>query len=197
MVILEGTRRSGKSYTTKFIEDNFAFYNVYKDQGIRILQDTASLVDVDDYVIGRDLAYAQLMKIMPDKMIKRIFFDRQYLSSYVYGQFYRDKYNKQFWTDHIHRVEEVYGENFLKNSMMIIFIELESWHFEKIAKLNRKKDVFECDNIDSYKRQYELYQEVLDITQAPVFKMKAFQDLAYLTKFFTSVWKKNNTAINV
>ncbi len=193
MVILEGIRRCGKSYTTSFVETNFPFYVVYKDEGINIIK--GSPVDIDDYVVGRDLAYAQLISEMPTKAIKRLFFDRQYLSSYVYGQFYRNKYDKSFWVNHIKQVEEIYGKEFISQYLSIVFIELEDTDFEKIANIQRNKDSLETNDIDAYKRQYELYQEALEITTVPTYRMKAFQDVSYLTNYFTNIWRKTHIPV--
>lgn len=192
MIILEGIRRSGKSFTTKFIEDYFPFYVVYKDDGVRLIKD--SPIDIDDYVIGRDLAYAQFIKTMPEKAINRLFLDRQYLTSYVYGQFYRDKYDKEFWAKHIQKVEAQYGDDFIEKFMSILFIEMNEDDLVKAANLDRDKDDLEDNDIQSYIKQYELYQEVLSITKVPVYRMKAFQDSAYLTKFFSGLWKKTHNA---
>lgn len=190
MIILEGIRRSGKTYTTDFVKDNFPFYIVYKDEGMSIIKNTP--IDIDDYVIGRDLAYAQFVKTLPEKAINRLFLDRQYFTSYVYGQFYRNKYDKQFWADHIQRVESQYGDDFIKKFMSVLFIEMTEDDLKHAAKTARYKDELESDFIDDYKRQYELYQEVLEITKLPVHRMRAFQNNAYLTDFFTALWKKTH-----
>lgn len=190
MIILEGIRRSGKTYTTIFVRDNFPFYIVYKDEGIRLIKDTP--VDIDDYVVGRDLAYAQFVKTLPEKAINRLFLDRQYFTSYVYGQFYRNKYDKQFWANHIRRVEAQYGDEFIEKFMSVVFIEMDEQDLKRAANTARYKDALESNTLDDYKRQYELYQEIFEITKVPIYRMKAFQNAAYLTDFFTALWKNTH-----
>lgn len=195
MIILEGIRRSGKTYTTEFVSQSFPFYIVYKDEGMRIIRDKP--IDIDDYVIGRDLAYAQFAKTLPDKAVDRLFLDRQYFTSYVYGQFYRKKYDKEFWADHIRLVESHYGDYFIENFMSLVFIDMNEDDLKSVAKMSRKKDHLESSAFDDYKRQYELYQEALEITKVPVHRMKAFQSNDYLVKFFTQFLRDKNDSTDI
>lgn len=59
MIILEGVRRSGKSFTTETITKRIPSVIQYKDLGMRLIDH--ALVDPDCYSIGRDLAYAQFL----------------------------------------------------------------------------------------------------------------------------------------
>lgn len=171
MVVIEGIRRSGKSHTLEVLGANKPDLYYYKDKGVMYAMKKS--IDVDDYVIGRDLTYAQLFYNLPVAAFKNLVFDRQYWTSYVYGQFYRDKYNKEFWVDHIHSVENMYGE--LLENICIVLITLSDDDFKRIAEMQRQKDHLESADIDGYKRQYELYQELLDISNAAVVKLPAFQ----------------------
>jgi thymidylate kinase len=184
MYIIEGVRRSGKTHTLEIIDKFFIGYHFYKDLGMRLIKD--SPIDTDDFSIGRDYALAQfILKIDSSSFENLLIIDRQYFSSYVYGQFYRHKYDKQFWKDHILKVEKIYGD--FINNIKVIFIELTEEDFKFMAEMGRQKDWLEDSDINSYKAQYELYLEALEISKARIFKMKAFQGEGYINYFFNKV----------
>ena len=59
LVILEGIRRSGKSFTIDVLKKRSPNLVHYKDAGMRIIDH--EIVDPDQYAIGRDFAYAQFL----------------------------------------------------------------------------------------------------------------------------------------
>lgn len=187
MIVIEGIRRSGKTHTVDIIKSNNKNLIFYKDLGVMYAMKNG--IDVDDYVIGRDLSYAQLFSNTQPDIFNNIFFDRQYLSSYVYGQYYRDKYDKVFWRDHIRRVEELYAKAGILNKIEILFIQLSDTDIDNIHKIKRNKDHLEDENTDGYKRQYELYQEALSITSAKLNFIKGFKEEEYITKRFTEIYE--------
>jgi len=187
LVILEGIRRSGKSHTIDIIKKNNLNLLFYKDHGVMYAMNNN--IDVDDYVISRDLTYAQLFTETKPDFLNKIIFDRQYLSSYVYGQYYRNKYDKSFWRDHIKKVEELYYKADLLDHIKIVFIKLNDNELTNIAKMNRAKDQLEDNNLDGYKRQYDLYQEALLITKADVHYIEGFKDREYIIKRFTEIFE--------
>lgn len=187
MVIIEGIRRSGKSHTFEVLEEHKPELYYHKDKGV--IHAMKRGISVDDYVIGRDMTYAQLFYKLPTAAFKNIVFDRQYWTSYVYGQFYRDKYNKDFWMDHIHAVENEYAE--MLDNVCVVLITLKDTDFKYIAEMSRQKDHLESTNIDEYKRQYELYQELLDISNVAVVKMPAFQPETEILGLFEKALQTN------
>jgi thymidylate kinase len=181
MIILEGIRRSGKSFTLEVLEKAYGgVFTFFKDEGMRLIR--GSTIDIDDYAIGRDCAYAQLCS--KTSFFERIVFDRQYISSYVYGQFYRNRYDKDFWVDHIKKVENIYGENKPK----IIFLDLKKEDFERISEMNRSKDDLESSDISGYLKQYELYKDALSISKSSIFVMDSFKSKEYIEEFFRGVF---------
>jgi len=185
LIVIEGIRRSGKTYLVDTIKNKNNDVIFYKDRGVMYAM--KNNIDVDDYVIGRDLTYAQLFSNTKPDIFNNIVFDRQYLSSYVYGQYYRNKYNKVFWRDHIRKVENLYESAGILDQIKILFIELDESDFEKIANMNRNKDHLENNNIVEYKEQYYLYKEALSITKANVSYIKAFQDSEKINKRFNDI----------
>lgn len=188
MIILESCRRAGKTYTCEKVEQYFSHIQIYKDFGIRIIKNINANIDIDDYAIGRDLAYAQFLPSLPNDLVSNLLIDRQYLSTCVYGICYRDKYDKKFWFEHIKRVEELYKNMGMKIS--ILFIELEQKDFHKIASMGRKKDWLEDDDEQGYHIQYELYEDFLAHTSFPIVRMKAFQDDEYIISKISEVLDK-------
>lgn len=182
MVIIEGIRRSGKTFVSEVIRKNFINVTVHKDEWMKHIYKN---VDIDDFVIGRDITYAQIIP----KIKNNIFvFDRQYISSYVYGQFYRKKYNKSFWKEHINKVEEIYGD-YIRN-ITIVFITLNEEDFKKVSAINRNKDKLETDNINDYIKQYELYFEAINnITKANIINLKYFSDEKTIINIFNDILK--------
>jgi thymidylate kinase len=181
MVCIEGIRKSGKTYTIDVIRKNFPQVIVYKDLGIRDI--APKEVSIDDFSIGRDFTYAQCLPKLVGDAHKNIVFDRQYWSSYVYGQAWRNKYNNEFWTNHIHKVEETYGD-WLKN-IHVVFITLTDSDFQRIEEMNRKKDRW--DGIADFEKQYDLYLEVVVKTKLPygnVHLLSAFSNDAFIIDFF-------------
>ena len=178
MVILESTRRSGKSYTCEKVEQYFSNIRIYKDFGLRILNKINTKIDIDDYCIGRDLAYAQFIPTLPFEVENNLLLDRQYISTCVYGLYYRSKYNKQFWVKHLQRVEELYKN--IGTKVIILFIELTNKDFQRISSMGRKKDWLEEDGEQGYRNQYELYEFFLKETSFHIIRMKAFQDDEYI-----------------
>jgi len=156
---------------------------------MRLIADTN--VDPDDYAIGRDLAYAQALPTLIDDLLfkNNLAFDRGYWSSYVYGQSWRNKYSKDFWKSHIFRVEEVLGDS-LKD-IHIVFITLTEENFNRIENMGRNKDKWEITN--DFRKQYDLYLEVLDITTLPphnVHLLPAFQSDETINKFFNNILQR-------
>ena len=178
MIIIEGIRRSGKTFTINTIQKHYTDWINYKDKGMRMIKDTE--IDVDDYAIGRDMAYAQLFPTIPYIIFNRMLVDRQYWSSYVYGQFYRGKYDKEFWTDHITRVENLLFQENIQDHLHILLIRPEEDDFKRMSEMGRRKDWLEDEDIESYKRQWELYEELLEISAANVRFLKPFQDEEYI-----------------
>jgi hypothetical protein len=170
MLILEGIRRSGKSFTLDVFEKYFSQPRCFKDFGIRAIKDLN--ICTDAYAIGRDLAYAQFLPTLPSSVVDNIIFDRQYISSCVYGLYYRNKYNKDFWIEHMKRIENLYSSAGL--NITTVFLKLKDSDFHKIASMNRKKDDLEDDNELSYREQYDLYEELLNFSSFPVFELEAF-----------------------
>jgi thymidylate kinase len=180
MIIIEGIRRSGKTYTLETVQRNFKDVIHYKDKGMRMIKDTE--IDPDDYAIGRDMAYAQLFPTIPFIIFNRMIVDRQYWSSYVYGQFYRGRYDKEFWMEHIHRVENLLFQEGIDRHIHILLIKPDEDDFKRMAEMGRQKDWLEDDNIESYKQQWRLYEELLEISSANVRFLKPFQDEEYIVK---------------
>lgn len=178
MIIIEGVRRSGKSFTVEVIQKNYPDWVYYKDYGMRIIKDTE--IDPDDYAIGRDMAYAQFFPKIPFIVFDRMFVDRQYWSSYVYGQFYRKRYSKEFWTEHIERVENTMFQEGVWEHIHILLIKPDGDDFKRIAEMGRQKDWLEDENIESYKQQWKLYEELLSFSSANVRFLRPFQDEEYI-----------------
>jgi hypothetical protein len=176
MIIIEGPRKVGKSFTLETIQKYEPTTRVFKDLGIRILKDR---IDLDDYAISRDTTYAQFL---PQFMYlwDDIVFDRGYWSSYVYGQCWRNKYDKNFWIEHIKRVEDLYG-TFLSKIKVLSF-DLTEDDFKRIENTIRNKDGWE--NVSDYRLQYDLYKEVADISQVKKYFIKPFQSEEYIMKEF-------------
>ena len=181
MVILEGIRSCGKTFTSDVISKVFPI-RLYKDLGIRMLKENNLKTDVDDYSIGRDLAYAQFAKKIDKPTLDMLVFDRQYISSCVYGIHYRNRYDKEFWFNHLKMVESIYKKS--NTNVKILFIELESEDFKKIVEMKRKKDWLDTTDINDYIKQYLLYLDFLQYSSFPVIRMKAFQDEEYICKMF-------------
>jgi len=180
MIVIEGIRRCGKSFTVDALQKHFPNLFFFKDLGMRLIKDTP--ISPDDYAIARDLSYAQFLPhYFWSEEADNLVFDRGYWSTYVYGQCWRDKYNKQFWTDHIKRVEDIYGQ-FLQKVKFFSF-ELNDLDFERIEEMDRKKDIWDSTS-DNYRRQYELYREIAEISQAKKHFIKAFMPIDYIIKEF-------------
>lgn len=188
IIIIEGIRRSGKTFTIDVIRKYIPEYTLYKDEGIRIA--TERKWDIDNYATTRDLTYAIFLSKMPNLINSKLIFDRQYLSSYVYGQFYRSTYDKEYWTNHIKMIEEIYDEKL--QDITILFMSLTESDFKHMASLTRNKDHLETSEIDSYKRQYELYLEALEISNAKIVPIKAFQTEEYLVKVLKNIMITHN-----
>lgn len=178
-MIIEGTRSCGKSFTCDIIKENFPIV-LYKDLGIRYLNETKSKVNVDDYSIGRDFAYAQVMSYVENK--DKIVIDRQYLSTCVYGIHYRNKYDREFWLSHIKSIEDLYKSK--KVNVKFLFINLMEEDFDRIVSINRKKDWLDTNDIEDYKSQYFLYKDFLKYVTFPIIEMKAFQNKEYIKEKF-------------
>jgi len=181
LIILEGIRRSGKSHTIKILKKSISQLIFYKDLGMRIIVNKA--IDSDVYAIGRDLAYAQFLPNLYrhgsyKDFVERLFFDRAYWSSYVYGQAWRNNYSKTFWKNHIKLVEDIYGD-FLEN-IKIVFITLTKDDFQRIESIDRNKDQWEKTHTD-YKEQYDLYIELFGISKAKIYTLDGFKDDRYIT----------------
>jgi thymidylate kinase len=185
MIIIEGIRRAGKTFTINTIKKYCPGMIFYKDTGLEYAKELE--LDIDDYVISRDLTYSQLIPSLPKFANSNLVFDRQYYSSYVYGQFYRNKYSKEFWQEHVERVENEYDE-FLDN-IIIMFLTLKNEDFRKIAEMDRQKDDLEDKDENSYLKQYELYNEVANISKARIYNLKAFQSEDYIKSEFEKVLK--------
>jgi thymidylate kinase len=192
LIIIEGIRRSGKTHTIETIKESMTDRYLppifYKDKGVPFAMNNG--LSVDDYVIGRDLAYAQFLSFVKPAEFQLLVFDRQYLTTYVYGQFYRSNYSKDFYKQHIEHVESFYKEAGLIKKMYTMFIKLKEKDFERIAEMDRKKDVLEDSDIEGYKKQYELYQEAMDITRTNVVELPAFQDENKILEVFSSIYGK-------
>lgn len=184
MIILEGIRRSGKSFTTDLLKNKIPNLVHYKDIGMRLINH--NVVDSDYYAIGRDFAYAQFLpKLRWDTYFtKRLLFDRAYWSTYVYGQCWRDNLSKTFLKDHIHKVEEVYGD-FLEQ-IKILFITLSEDDLKRIESMGRGKDQWDKTR-DDYRQQYDLYMELFDISKVRTFTLDAFQDEKHILDVFNKV----------
>lgn len=188
MLIIEGVRKSGKSYTTNLLS-KFPHFLIYKDLGMRLIPGTK--VDPDDYAIGRDFAYAQSLPSIADEYLfkNNLVFDRGYWSSYVYGQAWRDKYDKDFWKNHIIKIEETWGETL--NEIQVVLITLTEDDFVRIENMNRSKDVW--DSTSDFRKQYELYQEILNVTTLSknnIHFLPAFQSDEFIKDFFNKILQR-------
>ena len=181
MVTIEGVRRIGKSFAIDVLKKYYPNLIYHKDLGIRMIKGAG--VDIDDYVIGRDLTLAQFLPKIETSNLESLIFDRQYWSSYVYGQYYRKKYNKTGWKNHILNVEQVYGIDWIEKNMHIVLLSPEADDYKRLAGMNRKKDDLEDSNIDSYIIQQELYIEILSLSRAQVHLLKPFQNEEYIISF--------------
>ena len=184
MFVIEGVRCSGKTFTVDVIKKNFPNVCVYKDAGLRVASDLQ--LDLDDYAIGRDLTYAQALPVlMDDHLADTAVFDRMYFSSYVYGIAWR-KGDKQFWKEHIQRIENLYGD-FLKKIHFILLDLPTDAELDRIKKMRRQKDKW--DKTLDFKRQYRLYLEIVNkITKAKVTLLPSFQSEDFIVKFFKEVF---------
>ena len=183
MIVLEGIRSSGKSFTLDVLKKNLPQLIFYKDLGMRIFPKE---VDPDDYAIALDYTYAQcLPKLVAPH--EHIIIDRLYFSSYVYGQAWRKTYDKKFWTNHIKTVEQMYG-NFLKE-ITFVYLSVSYDDLDRIKKMNRKKD--QWDSKHDFIRQDQLYTQLFNrgITKAKVLLLPAFQSEDFITQFFKSYLK--------
>ena len=141
-------------------------------------------VDPDDFTIGRNFAYAQMMpELLSEYTLEHLVLDRQYWSSYVYGQAWRDKYDKQFWTEHIQDIEEQWGE-YLED-IKFILITPDEEDFKRAEELVRESDNWDY-RVD-YRNQHELYEEVFEISRANKFRMRPFQTKEYIIKVFKDI----------
>jgi thymidylate kinase len=181
MIIIEGIRRSGKSFIINALQKHYPDLIYHKDLGIRMIKDTP--IDVDDYVIGRDLAFAQFLPKIETSNIDCLILDRQYWSAYVYGQFYRNKYDKAFWRDHIEKVEQTYGINWTRKNLNVVLLSPEPEDYKRLASMGREKDHLEDSDINSYLQQQSLYLEILEFTRAQVHLLKPFQTEEYIIDF--------------
>jgi hypothetical protein len=185
MIIIEGIRRSGKTYAINVLKKNFPHLILYKDLGIRITLNSG--VDPDDYAVGRDLAYAQGIPTFVDwDVFPRIVFDRQYWSSYVYGQAWRKKYDKTFWKAHVVTVEDIWGV-VLKN-VHVVLLTCDEDALLRIENMDRTKDEWEITR--DFRKQYELYQELPSITKIPpenIHRLPAFMKDDYIADFFKQI----------
>ncbi len=179
MIIIEGIRRSGKTHTVNLLKTIFNDVIFFKDASFANLNPS---LDPDSFAIGRDCAYAQFLPTLDKSYTDRLLFDRQYWSSYVYGQIYRDRY-QNFWENHIRNVEGIYGDNLPK----ILFITLETEDIKRISNMDRTKDGLETTNEAIYLKQYIKYTELFGISNADIYMMKAFQDDEYIIEFFKHI----------
>jgi hypothetical protein len=193
IIIIEGCRRSGKSYTLEAIQEAYPHYIHYKDKGMRHIKDTD--IDPDDYAIGRDMAYAQFFPNLPYIVLNKLILDRQYWSSYVYGQFYRKKYSKEFWRQHVIEVESrLFSEDDkVRRHVNILLIKPNENDFERMARMERNKDWLEDSDINSYKKQWKLYEELIDISTAEIMLLKAFQGKEYIVETVREIMKQEDT----
>jgi hypothetical protein len=187
VVILESVRQGGKTYTANVLDKNFPHMLIYKDIGMRLIVN--SKVDPDDYAIGRDLAYAQALPQMADEFLleSNLVFDRGYWSSYVYGQAWRNKYDKEFWRSHIALVEKIWGEAL--NKVHIVFLTLTQEDFGRIENMDRKKDAW--DSTQDFRKQYSLYGEILNTTiikKQNIHFLPAFKNDEYIIDFFKKIF---------
>lgn len=183
MIILEGIRRSGKTFTMDVLKENFKNMQVYKDVSMRIINHQS--INADAVAMGRDFAYAQFIpQILSKSLSDHIIFDRGYWSSYVYAQCWRDEFTKEQMTEHVQKVEEQYG-NFMDN-IKIVFIKVDAVDIERIEAMDRGKDRWEKTHSD-YREQYSLYTELPMISKANVYEMKAFQDEEYIVNKFKDI----------
>lgn len=150
---------------------------------MKIVSDYAEEVNIDDIAIGRDLALAQFIAKLPSYVTDRYIFDRQYWSSYVYGQAWRDKYSKAFWEKHIQVVESYLL--YTNSKIKIVFLQLTENDFKRVESNNRKKDKW--DLTTDFRYQYDLYQEVIRLSKMEIHMMKAFQDDKYIIDFIRNV----------
>jgi hypothetical protein len=183
MIIIEGPRRCGKSFTKDVLLKKFGNLILFKDLGMRIIKDTP--IDPDDFAIGRDLAYAQFVpQFSWAPTFDRLVMDRGYWSSYVYGQCWRNRYNKNFWSEHLKRVEDFYG-SYLEKVKILVF-HLNEDDFKRMESMDREKDVWEHTN--DYRQQYELYSECAEKSQAKIFLIDAFQSEDYIARTFSEMF---------
>ena len=197
MIIIEGPRRVGKTYTVNTILEAHPDFVYYKDKGMRDIRERVEPVDPDDYAIGRDMAYAQFLPHLPYKILDRLVLDRQYWSSYVYGLFYRKKYSKEFWVQHIEEVEnKLFGdpveEDNLRKHINIILIHPSEEDFTRMADMGRQKDWLEDDEIDGYKTQWDLYMELVNISAANVIPLRAFQPKEEILEVVNKILREEN-----
>lgn len=187
MLIIEGVRRCGKSHTIKVLKKSISQLIFYKDLGMRMITNKA--IDPDIYAIGRDLAYAQFLPNLCrygwyENFVERLFFDRAYWSSYVYGQAWRNNYSKTFWKTHIKLIEDTYGD-FLKK-IKIIFITLTKDDFQRIEDMDRNEDQWEKTHTD-YRKQYDLYMELFNISKIKTHTLDGFKDDSYISSKIRSI----------
>ncbi len=182
IIILEGIRRSGKSYTIEILKRNFKNLTYYKDSSMGFVDHNK--VCPDSIAIGRDLAYAQFLKVINKSESDYLLFDRGYWSTYVYGQCWRNKFTKVDMEKHVKKVEEIYGD-FL-NNIKVVFLEVDAVDIELIESMNREKDQWDKSHND-YREQYSLYSELPLISKVKVFEMKAFQSSSYIVNKFKDI----------
>jgi len=165
------------------LQKSFANLIFHKDLGMRIIKGTS--ISPDDYAIGRDLALAQFIPhFYWEDTFNRLVVDRGYWSSYVYGQCWRDRYDKNFWTEHLKKVEGCYGA-FLKQLKIVLF-RLTEEDFDRIENMNRQKDDWE--GINDYRKQYDLYKECIERSKARVYSLEAFKSEDYIVQTFSKVF---------
>ena len=134
------------------------------------------------------MAYAQLFPKIPYKIFDRMVIDRQYWSSYVYGQFYRKKYSKEFWIEHITRVENLLLiQDIQRQHLHILLIRPDEDDFKRMADMGREKDCFEDNSIESYKQQWKLYEEILSFSSANVRFLKPFQNKEHILEIVNKI----------
>lgn len=169
------------------IKKNFKNITCYKDLGMRIIDH--DIVDADSCAMGRDLAYAQFLKILADKdskFVENLLFDRGYWSSYVYAQCWRDKHSKRDMARHVNLVEQTFSG--LLNDIKIIYLNVDDEDLKRIESMDRDKDIWEKTRTD-YRYQLELYEELLgfNVSVARKFPIKAFQPEEKLIKDISEV----------